>query len=205
MEVFSKEMAETLPPHWSTTHPFDCEPSCNLPYGWIYNQFELELRTKKANIMGNQTHGFILRLSLVTAAPIVFAQKKDGRLRLPVHHRALNLATVKNWYAHPFISELFDHVCVGRTFTKLHLHVPYNLILTKDGDKYTMAFRTCYGKFEHRVMPLGLTNAPATSQSDTDVCLGPDIDDFVVCYLHKMVIYSANTTDCTEHERQMLQ
>jgi hypothetical protein len=35
VEVFSKDKAETLPPHRSTDHTIDLEPSYNLPYGQI--------------------------------------------------------------------------------------------------------------------------------------------------------------------------
>jgi len=50
VEVFSKEKAETLPPHCSIDHAIDLEPGDNLPYGRIYNLSELVLRALKAYI-----------------------------------------------------------------------------------------------------------------------------------------------------------
>jgi hypothetical protein len=41
----------------------------------------------------------------------------------------------------------------------------YNLIGTTEGDDFKTAFRTRYGQSKYRVMPLGLTNAPATFQA----------------------------------------
>jgi hypothetical protein len=40
VEVFIKEMAETIPPHRSTDHEIDLESAYTLPYGRIYNLLE---------------------------------------------------------------------------------------------------------------------------------------------------------------------
>jgi hypothetical protein len=163
------------------------------------------LRTLKAYIEANLANGFIQRSSSPAAAPILFAKKKDGGLRLCVDYRALNLATVKNRYPLPLISEMLDRVREARIFTKLDLRGAYNLIRIKEGDEYKTAFRTRYGQFEYRVMPFGLTNAPATFQSYIDDCLRPYIDDFAVCYLDDILIYSTNEKEHEEHVRQVLQ
>jgi len=54
-------------------------------------------------------------------------------------------------------------------------------------------------------MPFGLTNAPATFQSYIDDCLRPYIDNFAVCYLDDILIYSTNEKLHKEHVRQVLQ
>jgi hypothetical protein len=59
VEVFSKEKAETLPPHRSTDRTIDLEPIYNLPYGRIWNLSEFELRTLTAYIEANLANGFI--------------------------------------------------------------------------------------------------------------------------------------------------
>jgi hypothetical protein len=162
VEVFSNAKAETLPPHRSTDHSIDLEPGYYLPYGRIYNLSEFQLRTLKADIEANLANGFIQRSSSPAAAPILFAKKKDGGLRLFVDYRALNKATVKNRFPLPLSSEMLDRVRECRIFTKLDPRGAYNLIRIKEGDEYNTAFRTRYGQFEYQVMPVGLTNAPAT-------------------------------------------
>jgi len=205
VEVFSKTKTETLPPHRSTDHAIDLEPGYNLPYGLIYNLSQFQLRTLKAYIKANLANGFIQRSSSPAAAPIPFAKKMDGGLRLCVDYRALNKATVKNRYPLPLISEMLDRVREARIFTKLDLSGAYNLFRIKEGDEYTTAFRTRYGQFEYVVMPLGLTNAPATFQSYIDDCLRPYIDDFAVGYLDDILIYWTNEREHEEHVRQVLQ
>jgi len=139
------------------------------------------------------------------AAPILFAKKMDGGFRLHVDYRALNLATVKNRYPLPLISEMLDRVREARIFTKLDFRGAYNLIRIREGDEYKMAFRTHFGQFEYRVMAFGLTNARATFQSYIDDCLRPYIDDFAVCYLDDILIYSTNEKEHEKNGRQVLQ
>ena len=112
-------------------------------------------------------------MSSLAAAPIHFAKKKDGGLRLCVDYRALNAGTIKNRYPLPLISEMLDRVGGARFFTKLDLRGAYHLIRIKEGDVYNMAFRTRYSQFEYRVMPFGLMNALATFQAYLDDCLRP--------------------------------
>jgi len=200
VDVFSKDRAETLAPHRPIDHAIDLEPGFNIPYGRIYNLSEVELKTLKAYIETNLAKGFIQRSSSPAAAPILFAKKKDGGLRLCVDYRALNRATVKNRYPLPLISEMLDRLRGARIFTKLDHRNAYHLIRIKEGDEYKTAFRTRYGQFEYQVMPFGLTNAPATFQAYMDDCLRPFIDDFAVCYLDDILIYS---TDEEEHEEQV--
>jgi hypothetical protein len=64
----------------------------------------------------------------------------------------------------------------------------YNLIGTTEGNEFKTAFRTRSGQFEYRVMPSGLTNAPARFQAYMDDCLRPYMVDFAVYYLDDILI-----------------
>jgi hypothetical protein len=203
--IFSKKEAETLPPHRSTDHAIDLEMGTKLPYGRIYSLSETELKTLKAYIETNLPNGLIQRSSSPAASPILFVKKKDGSLRLCVDYRALNQASVKNRYPLPLISEILERVGKAKIFTKLDLRGAYNHIRIKEGDEFKTAFRTRYGQFEYRVMPLGLTNAPATFQAYMDDCLRPYMDEFVVCYLDDILIYSEDPAQHEDHVRKVLE
>jgi hypothetical protein len=125
-------------------------------------------------------------------APILFANVKDGGLRLCIDYWALNAVTVKNRYPLPQISAMLAHVQDARIFTKLNLHSACNLIRMREGDEYNMAFWTRYGQFEYPVMRFGLTNAPARFQSYIDDCVRSYVDDFTVWYLQDILIFSEN-------------
>jgi len=205
VEVCSKVKAETFPPHRPPDHEIDLEPGYKLPYGRIYNLSEFELKTLRAYIETNLTSGFIQRSSSPAAAPILFAKKKEGELRLCGDYRAFNLGTVKNRYPLPLISELLNRVREAQIFTKLDLWNAYHLIRIKQGDEFKTAFRTRYGQFEYQVMPFGLKNAPATSQAYIDDCLRPYIDNFTIWYLDDILIYSTNEKEHEDHVRKVLQ
>jgi hypothetical protein len=54
-------------------------------------------------------------------------------------------------------------------------------------------------------MPSGLTNAPATIHAYIDDCLQPDIDNFTMCYINDILIYSTNEDDHEDHGRKVLE
>src|SRR5690606_10294399 len=138
-------------------------------------------------------------------APILFAKKKDGSLRLCVDYRALNKITIKNRYALPLIPELLDRIRGAKYFTKLDLRGAYNLVRIKEGEEWKTAFRTRYGHFEYLVMPFGLTNAPASFQSLINNVLREFLDRFVIVYLDDILVYSKSLDDHIAHVTQVLE
>src|SRR3954466_10987135 len=65
--------------------------------------------------------GFIRRSSSPWGAPVLFAKKKDGTLRLCIDYRRLNAMTVKNRFSRPRIDELFDMLQGATCFSKIDL------------------------------------------------------------------------------------
>nr|GEU42707.1 hypothetical protein [Tanacetum cinerariifolium] len=80
---------------------------------------------------------FIRPSSSSWGAPVLFVKKKDGSLRMCIDYRELNKLTIKNRYPLPKIDDLFDQ---------------------------SQGSQTRYKHFEFMVMPLGLTNAPASKE-----------------------------------------
>src|SRR5690606_1713953 len=139
------------------------------------------------------------------AAPILFAKKKDGTLRLCIDYRALNKITVKNRYPLLLIGETLDQLKGAKYFTKLDLCGAYNLIRIAKGDEWKTAFRTRYGLFEYLVMPFGLTNAPATFQTYMNDTLREYLDRFCVVYLDDILIYSKTLSEHKDHVKAVLE
>lgn len=144
--------------------------------------------------------GFIYPSSSPAGAPILFAKKQDGSLRLYVDYRGLNSITVKNRYPLPLIGQLLDSLVGAKVYTKLDLRSAFNSIRIREGDEWKTAFRCRYGHFEYRVMPFGLSNAPATFMSYIHSILKEYLDDFLVVYLNDILIYSNNQE---EHDNAM--
>ena len=137
-------------------------------------------------------------LSRCCGAPILFVKKKDGSLRMCVDYHGLNKITIKNRYPLPLIFGLLDQLGRANVYTKIDLRGAYNLVHIKEGDEWKTAFRTRYGHFEYNVMPFGLTNAPAIFQHLMNDVFREFLDDFVICYLDDILIFSKNEED---HEK----
>ena len=92
-----------------------------------------------------------------------FVGKKDGTFRPCIDYRGLNNITVKNKY--PLIDSAFVPLQGASIFTTLDLRNAYHLVRIRKGDEWKTAFNTPLGHFEYRVMPFGLSNAPAVFQA----------------------------------------
>ena len=112
-------------------------------------------------------------------APIIFARKKDGSLRLCVDYRRLNEITVRNVYPLPLIHEMLDRLAGAQWFTTLDLKDAYWLLRIKEGDEWKTAFRTRYGLFEYLIVPFGLTNAPSQFQEFINRAYSDMLDSYV--------------------------
>ena len=204
-DVFSDAEATNLPPHRPYDHHIDLEEGSRPPHGPIYSMSETELRTVREYLDDMLGKGFIRSSSSPAGAPILFAKKKDGSLRLCVDYRGLNRITKKNRYPIPLINDLLDRLRDARVFTKIDLRAGYNNIRIAEGDEWKTAFRTRYGQYEYLVMPFGMTNSPATFQTFMNDIFSDMVDFFVVVYLDDILIYSRDMAEHQKHVRLVLQ
>ena len=110
-------------------------------YGFLYSMSQGELQVLKKKIDENLVKGFIRASSFPAAAPILFARKPGGKLRLCVNYRAFNAITVKNRYPLPLIQETLDRLAKAKYFTKLNIVTAFNKIKMVEGEEWKTAFR----------------------------------------------------------------
>ncbi|GBG78510.1 hypothetical protein CBR_g27737 [Chara braunii] len=149
--------------------------------------------------------GFIKPSNSPWGAPVLFACKADGTLRLCIDYRGLNRYTVKNSYPMPRADELFDHLAGNRFFTKIDLRSGYHQIRVATEDQPKTAFRSCFGHYEFTVMPFGLTNVPATFQMAMNDIFRDILEEYVLVYLDDILVYSRTLEDHLRHLRDVLQ
>ena len=89
-------------------------------------------------------------------------------------------------------------------YTTIDLRHAYHLVRIADGDEWKTAFRTCYGSFEWLVMPIGLTNAPATFQRFMNNIFSDLLDINVTIYLDDILIYSNDPAEHKKHVCEVL-
>lgn len=109
-----------------------------------------------------------------------------------VDYRTLNLITRKNHTLLPLIGKILDQLSRAKIYTKIGLKDAYYRIRICIGDKQKIAFRTYYGYFKFRVIPIGLVNAPVTFQTCINTALTSLVDIYVIVYLDNILIFSNN-------------
>jgi hypothetical protein len=70
----------------------------------------------------------------------------------------------------------------------------------QEGDEWKTMFKTRYDHFEYVVIPFGLTNAHVVFQHMMNDVFREYLDDFVVCYIDDIFIFSKNMAN---HERHV--
>ena len=205
MDLFTQKEADKLPPHRPYDHQIPLEPGSAPPFGTIYSMSPAELEILRKYIEDNLRKGFIRHSQSPCGAPILFAKKPDGGLRLCIDYRGLNKITIKNRYPLPLIGELLDRISRAKFFTKFDVRDGYYRLRMAEGEEWKTAFRCRYGLFEYNVMPFGLCNAPGTFQHYMNDTFRDFLDKFLIIYLDDLLIYSDTLAEHKKHVRMVLE
>ena len=169
--------------------------------------FRLSISERKeveTQVQGLLDAGRIVPSSSAYGAPVLFAPKPDGTLRMCIDYRELNKLTHKNKYPMPRVEDLLDNLGGAKCFSSIDLTSGYHQIGLHPKDWEKTAFNTHIGKFEWRVLPFGLCNAPAVFQAEMNRIFGKQLNKFVCVYLDDILIYSKNEEEHMEHIRTVL-
>jgi hypothetical protein len=113
--------ASRLPPPRSVDHRIDLIPEAK-PYArtpYRLSKFESEEMQKIVEELLVQ--GLIRPSTSPWAAPVLFAPKKDGKLRFCVDYRVLNKQTVRNYFPIPRTEDLIDKTQGARVISLIDL------------------------------------------------------------------------------------
>nr|GEU77830.1 putative reverse transcriptase domain-containing protein [Tanacetum cinerariifolium] len=149
--------------------------------------------------------GFIYPSLSPWGAPVLFVKKKDESFRMCIDYRELNKLTVKNRYPLPRIDDLFDQLQGSSVYLKIDLRTGYHQLRIREEDIPITAFRTRYGHYEFRVMPFGLTSAPAVLMDLMNRVCKSYLDKFMIVFIDDLLIYSKNKKEHEEHLKTILE
>ncbi len=202
-DVFSKQAATKLPPHWPWDCAIDLLPGATLPKGRVYPLSIPERKAMEDYIKEALQQRFI-RPSTSPAASSFFVGKKDGGLRPCIDYRTLNAQTVKLPCPLPLVPAALEELRGARIFSKLDLRSAYNLVRIREGDEWK-TFITPSGHYEYRVMPYGLSNSPSVFQGFMNEVFREFLHQFVIVYIDDILIYSRNLAEHRHHVTQVLE
>jgi len=187
------------------THEFADEASRKPSFQPLRHMSGPELEELDRQLKHLLKKGWIRPSNSPWGAPVLFAKKKDGRLRCCIDYRELNRQTRKDRTPLPNLRELRDRITGKQWFTAIDIRDAYHCIRISDKDIEKTAFRTRFGHFEYLVLPFGLTNAPATFQRlMNDLFAADAYDRYMISYLDDILIFSNTEEEHIEHVTKVL-
>ena len=180
-------------------HTIKTDSSKPIPCKSHYRLSKPELIECKKQIDDMLEKGWLRPSQSAYGAPIMFVPKPDKTYRMVLDYRDLNAITVKDRYPLPRDVDCFDQLQSAKIFTTIDLMYGYYQTLMHPDDVHKTAIRTPLGSYEFIVMPMGLTNAPATFQRMMEAVLRPFRTKFCMVYLDDIIIYSKTAEEHMEH------
>ena len=138
------------------------------------------------------------------SSPVVLVPKHNGKWRMCIDYRKVNDVTIKDSYSLPNIDEIFDSLDGAKIFTTMDLYSGYHQILMDEESVEVTSFTTKFGNYQFKVMPFGLTGAPATFQREMNKILFPYIGEFVFNFIDDILIYSKTVEEHLDHIKKVL-
>lgn len=188
-DIMPEDLPLLRPPQRSVEMTIELAPNFSPRRRSPYRLTPRELECLKERLTAYLEHGIISPSQSPFSAPILFAKKADGGLRLCVDYRELNAATVKDTYPLPNMEELLDELGDFDLHSTLDLHAGYHQIYIAAKDRPKTAFTCALGSFEFNTIPFGLTNAPPVFMRLMNNLLSNFIaSGNVRCYLDDIII-----------------
>ncbi|KAB2836622.1 MAG: DDE-type integrase/transposase/recombinase [Caedimonadaceae bacterium] len=203
-DVFPPEIPGGLPPK----HTVQCEIKLRgdakvqhrAPYRTAHDELEEIERQLKLML----ERGWIRPSTSEWGAPIIFACKKGGSLRMCIDYRALNAQTIVNRFTLPHPTDLIQMLKGAKYITRLDQYQAFHQIRMNENSVHMTAFTTPFGSFEWLVMPMGISSGPSYFQYGMNAILGHLIGHGVLVYIDDLIVYADTLERHLEILREVL-
>ena len=197
--VFETRTMPRLAPHRDLDLAIDetpgSRPVASRPYS-VAPQHLPEL-SRQIDVLARA--GIIRRSTSYYASPVLFAPKKDGKLRLCIDYRRLNAQTLRDPFPTPVAADLIAQTRGMKMFSKLDLQSGFHQMRIREGDQHKTAFCTPGGLYEWVTCPFGLSNTPGCFQRLMNHVLYDHIAaGYCICYCDDLLICTSSD-DPREH------
>ena len=128
--------------------------------------------------------------------------KKNGKIRVCVDFRDLNVATPKDMYVMPIAYMLVDSTTNNELLSFMDGFSSLNKIFIEDIPKTAFRCPSFIGTFEWLVMSFGLKNAGATYQKAMNAIFHDMLGHHMEVYIDDIVVKSKRASEHVDHLRK---
>ena len=124
-------------------------------------------------------------------SPILVVPKKNGKIRVCVDYRKLNMVTIRDVFPLPFTNSVIDAIAGHEMYSFLDSFNDYNQFCMQSDDQEKTTFVIEWGVFVAVVMMFGLKMTHATFQRIIMEIFGEYIHAFMQVFLNDFAVYGA--------------
>ena len=205
LDVFSRQLTDTLPPHQPHDHHICLKLRSQLIFESLYNMSRDELLVLKKYLDDNLIKEFIQASFSSAAFSVLFVHKPKDDLWFCVNYRGLNVIMIKNCYSLSLIRETLNWMSKTQYFIKLDVVAAFNKLWMIKKDEWLTVFHTHYDLYKYLVMLFELFNVSVSFQNYINDILQDYLDVFCTAYIDNILIYSDTLKEHRQHVQQILQ
>ncbi|UYV79930.1 hypothetical protein LAZ67_18001125, partial [Cordylochernes scorpioides] len=180
----------------------DKKPVCVRPYRHSLRDRDLI----KRQIEQLLKYGLIKPASSPYSAPVTLAPKKgEGRVRLCIDYRLLNMKIISDSFPIPLMEDIVQKVQGARVFSCLDILSAYWTIPLHPKDREMTCFSTSEGSYVWCRLPFGLKTAPAIFNRKLSAILQKYKLDNVTSYFDDILVFSENEESHLKHLGQIFE
>jgi len=150
-------------------------------------------------------HGLIEPAHSAWSSPVALVRKKDGSWRFCVDYHKLKSVTIQDAYPLPQIDESLDALAGSKYFSMLDLLSKYWQVPLSPDAQEKAVFITRDGLRKWKVLPFGLTSAPATFQRLMEQVLSGLHWKTLLIYLDDVIMISPDFQTHVSHLREVFE
>lgn len=187
------------------SHSIPVEPGTNpirQPPRRLGVEKDLEVERQVADLVRK---GMVESTDSSWSSPVVLVKKKDNSWRLCVDYRRLNAVTRKDAYPLPRIDDSLDALAGSVLFSTLDLLSGYWQVPLDQDAQDKAAFVTRGGLWKWKVLPFGLTSAPASFERLMEQVLKGLQWKNLLLYLDDIIVFSTDFDTHLERLETVLQ